>query len=189
MDHLLAWLWLILGGYYLIASGKSTLRELSAMALAVMAAYRLLDGGLLLNEANARWHQGDDVAPFLITALVELAIGSLLGLFAGWLSGWLRRATPKYVTVPGVLTSVQPIPAGGKVHWRVGFAYFSADGIARESVDEVYVAGLQPGGSCTVVYPPEEPELGTLRGFSTPPHHSGESLNESLNRSLERAAG
>ena len=189
MDNLLALLWLILGGYYLISSGKSTLREVSAMALGVMAAYRLLDGGVLLNEANARWNEGQDVDPFLSTALVELAIGGLLGLLAGWLCGRLRRARPKYVTVPGVLTSVQPIPAGGKVHWRVGFAYFSADGIARESVDEVYVAGLQSGDSCTVVYPPEEPELGTLRSFSTPPEHSGESLNESSNQSLERAAG
>jgi hypothetical protein len=189
MDYLLAWLWLLPSGYYLISSGRSTLRELSAMGLAVMAADWLLDGGLLLGEANGRWHQDQDVAPVLGTALVELAIGSLLGLLAAWLFGWLRRAKPKYVTVSGVVTSVQPIPAGGKVHWRVGFAYFSADGIARESVDEVYVAGLQSGDSCTVVYPPEEPELGTLRSFSTPAQHPGESLNESLNRSLEQAAG
>jgi hypothetical protein len=188
VDLLLSWLWLILGGYYLISSSKSTLREVSAMTLAVMAAGLLLDGGQQLHEANARWHRGDDLDAFLSTALVELAIGGLLGLLAGWLSGRLRWATPKYVTVPGVLTSIQPIPAGGKVHWRVSFAYFSADGIARGSVDEVYVAGLQPGDSCMVVYPPEEPELGTLRSFSTP-QNSGELPNESLNPSLERAAG
>jgi hypothetical protein len=188
MDYLLAWLWLLPSGFYLISSGRSTLRELSALGVAVMAANWLLDGGLLLGEANGRWQQDQAVAPVLGTALVKLAVGSLLGLLAAWLFGWLRRARPNYVTVPGVVTSVQPIPAGGKVHWRVGFAYFSADGIARESVDEVYVAGLQSGDSCTVVYPPDEPDIGTLRSFSTPPQGSGELPNESVNR-LERAAG
>jgi hypothetical protein len=34
-------------------------------------------------------------------------------------------------------------------------------------VDEIYVAGLEPNDDCTVVYPPEQPDLGTLRSFST----------------------
>jgi hypothetical protein len=121
-----------------------------------------------------------DANPLWGTAVAKLAMGGVLGLLAGLLSGRLRRARPTYVTVPGVVTSVEPIPAGGKVHWRVGFAYFSADGIAYQSVDEVYVAGLQPRDTCTVVYPPDQPDLGTLRSVSNPPRQSAEAAAPSL---------
>jgi hypothetical protein len=121
-----------------------------------------------------------DANPLWGTAVAQLAMGGVLGLLAAWLAGRLRRRGPKYVTVEGIVTSVEPIPAGGKVHWRVGFAYFSADGIAYQSVDEVYVAGLQPRDGCTVVYPPEQPELGTLRSVSNPPRQSAEAARPSL---------
>jgi hypothetical protein len=45
---------------------------------------------------------------------------------------------------------------------RVGFAYFSTDGTAREGADEVYVVGVRPGDSCSAVYPENQPELGIL---------------------------
>ena len=189
MNVLLAWLPLIFGAYYLVSSGRNTFREVAVMVVWVMAAGPLLDGVVLLHEANARWHDGRDVAPFLRRALPNLTIGALLVLVAGFLSGRLRWATPKYITVPGIVTSVEPIPAGGKVHWRIAFAYFSPDGVAYESLDEVYVAGLQPGDSCTVVYPPEQPDLGTLRGISKPSIGVSEPASDLQARSTDRMAG
>ena len=104
-----------------------------------------------------------DDNPQWSTALAKLAMGGMLGVLAGVVSGRLTLRRRKFITAPAVVTSVVPIPAGGKVHWRVAFAYFSADGTACESVDEVYVSGVQPGDTCTAVYPLEQPDLGTLR--------------------------
>jgi len=94
------------------------------------------------------------------TALVRLGIGAILALVAGLVSGRLIRRRPKYVMAPGVVTAVEPIGTGG---WRVRFAYFSDDGTAQESVDQVFVAGVKPGDDCTAVYSPARPDLGTLR--------------------------
>jgi hypothetical protein len=111
--------------------------------------------------------------PLWGTALAKLLIGGVLAVLAALVSGRVWRPASKYVTVPGIVTSVEPIAAGGKVHWRVGFAYFSPDNVAYQSVDEVYVDGLQPRDTCTVVYPPDQPDLGTLRSFSSPLHGRG----------------
>ena len=94
-------------------------------------------------------------------ALVKLAIGVTLVVVAASISGRWPRRGERYVTVPAVVTSVERVADDGNV-WRVGFAYFSGDGAARESVDEVYVPGVRSGDSCSVVYPQSRPEIGIL---------------------------
>ena len=168
--HFELWLLpLIFGALYLVSGGSAARREVAAMVLAMVIPGPLLYGGLLLYEANDHWHNGRDASQLWGPAVINLAIGGALALLAGFVSGRLRWARPRYITVQGVVTSVEPIAAGGKVHWRVGFAYFSPDGTAYQSVDEVYVAGLAPRDSCIVVYPPEQPELGTLQRVSKAP--------------------
>jgi hypothetical protein len=95
------------------------------------------------------------------TGLIKIAIGSMLGLFAGYLTGRLKRRQ-RFVTVPAVVTSVDPVTTGGR-GWRIGFAYFSACGVACESADVVYVPGLTPGDNCIAVYPAGQPLVGSLR--------------------------
>ncbi len=109
------------------------------------------DSGRL--DGNPRWG----------TALAKVGIGGTLGLLAGVLSGRGKVRRRKFSAAAGVVTAVEPVGGGDKVHWRVHFAYLSSDGIARESSDEVYVGGLQSGDDCTAVYPVEAPDLGTLR--------------------------
>jgi hypothetical protein len=104
-------------------------------------------------EANPSWRP----------ALARLAIGGTLFALATWASGALTRRRETLIAVPAVVTSVQPVDAAGAMHWRVGFAYLCAGGITHERVDEVYVAGLEPGQECTAVYPRGRPHLGTLR--------------------------
>ena len=99
--------------------------------------------------------------PLLGTALVKLAIGVTLVAIAALISGRWPRRRERDVIVPGVVTSVERVAADGDV-WRVGFAYFSGDGTAREGADEIYVSGVRPGDSCTVTYPENRPELGIL---------------------------
>ena len=180
MNVVLSLLLLIVGAYYLAGSSSATRREVAVMVLAMVAPGPLLYGGLLLHEANDRWHQGRDASQLWGPAVINLAIGGVLALLAGFVSGRLRWARPRYVSVEGVVTSVEPIAAGGKVHWRVGFAYFAADGNAYESVDELYVGGLQPRDRCTVVYPPEQPELGTLQRVSKAPMSDDDSRSTAL---------
>jgi hypothetical protein len=100
-----------------------------------------------------------DQNPMWPIALAKVAIGGTLALLAGLVSGRLTRRRRKFVTTPAIVTSVEPVAAGG---WRIGFAYFSPDGAACENADEVYVAGVKPGDSCTAVYPADRPDLGTL---------------------------
>jgi hypothetical protein len=102
-------------------------------------------------ENNSRWG----------TALAKLAMGCTLLMVAAVVSGRWQLRRQRFVTVPAVVTSIER--SGPGQAWRVGFAYFSADGTARESVDEVYVSGVRPGDNCSVVYPENQPELGILR--------------------------
>lgn len=104
-------------------------------------------------DANPQWSM----------AIAKIAIGGALGLLAALLSGRLRLRPRTFVTVPAVVTAVEPITVGGKVQWRVSFAYFSADGTACENADEVYVSGVQPGDKCLAVYPADQPDCGILR--------------------------
>jgi hypothetical protein len=122
--------------------------------------------GQTVNVHTAKGHDGSgrlDGNPPSNTAITKLGIGGTLALLAGFISGRMIRRR-KYVTASAVVTSVEAIGGGGDDgHWRVGFAYLAPDGTACESADEVYVSGVHPGDQCTAVYPPDRPELGTLR--------------------------
>jgi hypothetical protein len=96
-------------------------------------------------------------------ALAKLGLGSVLALVAGMLWGKLSLRRRGHVEVPAVITGVEPVQAEGRTCWRVRYAYFTADGTACENVDEVYAPGLKTGDNCLAVYPPDRPELGTLR--------------------------
>jgi len=121
--------------------------------------------GQTVNVRTAKGQGGSgrlDGNPPWNTAVTKLAIGGTLAILAGFISGRMTRRR-KYVTAPAVVTSVEAIGGGDDGHWRVGFAYLTKDGTACESADEVYVSGVHPGDQCTAVYPPDRPELGTLR--------------------------
>jgi hypothetical protein len=125
-----------------------------------------LQVGQTVNIRTARGQdQGRlDENPTWSTAIAKVAIGATLMLVAGLVSGRLTlRRRRKYVTAPAVVTAVDPVTLGDEVHWRVRFAYFVADGTACESADQVSIRGLKPGDDCIAVYPPEHPDLGTLR--------------------------
>ena len=93
--------------------------------------------------------------------VIKVAIGSMLGLFAGYLTGRLK-GRQKFVTVPAVVTSVDPVTTGGG-GWRIGFAYFSACGVDCEGADVVYAPGINPGDNCMVTYPAGQPLLGSFQ--------------------------
>jgi hypothetical protein len=97
------------------------------------------------------------------TAIAKLGLGSILGIAAWLASGRFRFGRRRYVTAPAVVTAVDPVKDGDEVHWRVRFAYFVSDGRACESADEISVDSVKPGDDCIAVYPPEHPDLGTLR--------------------------
>ncbi len=100
--------------------------------------------------------------PPVSTALVKLAIGVTLAVVAALTSGRWPRRRVRHVSVPAVVTSVERVAEDTNV-WRVGFMYFSGDGAAHESADEVYVSGVRPGDSCSVIYPENQAECGILR--------------------------
>jgi hypothetical protein len=106
-------------------------------------------------DANSPWPM----------AIARLSLAALL-LLGAWLASE-RRSAPRYVTAPAVVTAVDPIDYGKAVRWRIQFAYFAPDGTALESADEVIAEGVRPGDECIAVYPPDRPDLGTLR---LPPH-------------------
>jgi hypothetical protein len=153
--------WMVEYRYPCDSSGGCRQREVVSHAL-----WSGLQIGQTVNVRTAKGQDDTgrlDENPQWNVALAKLAIGGTLGLLAALVSGRLARRRPKFVTAPAVVTSVEPVTAGGKVHWRVGFAYLTAAGTPCESADEVYVSGLQPGDSCTAIYPPDHPDLGTLR--------------------------
>ena len=100
--------------------------------------------------------------PPLGTALVKLAIGATLVGVAAVTSGRWPRRRVRHFSVPAVVTSVERVGEDADV-WRVGFMYFSGDGAAHEGADEVYVSGVRPGDSCSVIYPENDAERGILR--------------------------
>ena len=97
----------------------------------------------------------------LLGPLVRFAMGGVLVAIAILL---MRGFSPrqKYVTVPAIVMSVKPVPSGDTLHWKVRFAYFDENGVARESADEVFKAGLKTGDDCVARYPAGKPDLGTL---------------------------
>ena len=94
------------------------------------------------------------------TGVVKVGIACVLGLFAGYLTGRLKLRR-KFVTVPAIVTTVDPVTSGGG--WRIGFAYLSTSGVAYESSDVVYVQGITPGDDCQATYPDGQPPLASLR--------------------------
>ena len=125
-----------------------------------------LQVGERVNVRRAKYQNDQgrlDENPMWKAGAVKFAIGSSLGLLAALsVRGWRLPRRRKYRTAEAVITSVEAMTVGGKMQWRVGFAYFSADGMARQCEDEVYVPGLKSGDACTAVYPLDRPELGTL---------------------------
>jgi hypothetical protein len=117
---------------------------------------------------NIRTVKGEDQSgrldenPMWSTAYAHLGFGGTLAFAALLVSrrGKVRRR--RYVTVPAVVTAVETLTAGEDVRWRVRFAYFAADGTARESADEIYVPGLKVGDDCSATYPELDPDLGAL---------------------------
>jgi hypothetical protein len=97
----------------------------------------------------------------LLVPAVKFAMGGILALIAVLVG---RGVSPreKYVTVPAVVISVTSVPSGDTLHWKVRFAYFDENGVARESADEVFKAGLNAGDDCVARYPAGKPDLGTL---------------------------
>ena len=95
-------------------------------------------------------------------AAVNLGIGVSLGLVAWLLYGGVKIRR-QYVTAPAVITAVESLASGESLRWRVKYAYFTADGQAVESADEVYVPGIKTGDEWTVTYPPDQPSSGTLQ--------------------------
>ena len=95
------------------------------------------------------------------TGLIKVGIGGALAIFASYLTGRLK-GRQKFVTVPAVVTSVEPVTTDGG-GWRIGFAYFSACGMACESASVVYVPGIKTGDNCMATYPAGQPVLGSLR--------------------------
>ena len=105
-------------------------------------------------DSNPRW----------ATALVDLAIGSLLLTAAGLVSGRLvlfrRRG---WLTAPAVVTAVEPLKYGEETRWRIRFAYFDGHGEEHESADQVAQGSWKTGDPCVAVYRPDQPDLATLR--------------------------
>lgn len=125
---------------------------------------RLREGQMVnVRTAKGLWDSGRlDENPMWGTAFAMLGPGGALVLAAAFASGRWTFRRRRFVTAPAVVTSVDPVEVGGKVQWRVGYAYFAADGTAHQRADEVYVPGLKPGDDCTAVYPADSPDLGTL---------------------------
>jgi hypothetical protein len=97
----------------------------------------------------------------LLVPAVKFAMGGVLALIAVLVSRGVRPRE-KYVTVPAVVISVTSVPSGDTLHWKVRFAYFDENGVARESADEVFRGGLKAGDDCVARYPKGKPDLGTL---------------------------
>ena len=90
-------------------------------------------------------------------AMADLTIAAALLLAAGAVSGQLKRRRPRYVTVPAVVTAVEPLRTGDEPLWRIKFAYFDAKGAAYEAADQVIVAAWKPGDEGLAVFPPIRP--------------------------------
>lgn len=153
--------WVIAYRYPCSTSGECRQREFVSHDL-----WSGLQAGQMVNvRTDGDQNQGRlDENPALSTAIAKVGIGATLGVVAGFVSGRLTlRRRRRYVTAPAVVTAVDPVTLGGEVRWRVRFAYFCADGTACESIDEVSVKRLKPGDDCIAVFPPEHPDLGTLR--------------------------
>ena len=96
-------------------------------------------------------------------AMADLTIAAALLLAAGAISGQLKRRRPRYVTVPAVVTAIEPLRTGDEPTWRIRFAYFDSKGTTHEAADELVVAAWKPGDEGLAVFPPDQPDLATFR--------------------------
>lgn len=92
-----------------------------------------------------------------------MAIAGALLLAAGAVSGHLKRRRPRYLTVPAVVTALEPVRTHDTTRWKLKFAYFDSKGAAYEGADEVLTATLKAGDEGLAVFPPERPDLATFR--------------------------
>lgn len=95
-------------------------------------------------------------------AMSDLTTAAALFLAAGAVSGQLKRRR-RYVTVPAVVTAIEPLRKGDQPTWRITFAYTDSRGATHEAADELYVAAWEPGDEGLAVFPPGKPDLATFR--------------------------
>jgi hypothetical protein len=101
-------------------------------------------------------------------AIVDLAVGGSLLLLAALVSGRLSASRrPRYLTVPAVVTAIEPLTEGGITRWRIRFTYFDQHGAAQEGVDRVATDEWKPGDDCLAVFPPGRSDLAGFRPLST----------------------
>jgi hypothetical protein len=112
---------------------------------------REIDSGRL--DDNPQWKR----------AVVNVATAGALLLVAGFVSGHLKRRRPRYLTVPAVVTAIEPVRTHDITRWKLTFAYFDSKGAAYEGADEVLVAAWKPGDEGLAVFPPDRPDLATFR--------------------------
>ena len=104
-----------------------------------------------------------DDNPQWATAMADLGIAAALLLAAGGVSGQLTRRRPRYVTVPAVVTAIEPLRMGDEPLWQIKFAYVDAKGATHEAADQVVVAAWKPGDEGLARFPPDSPDLATFR--------------------------
>jgi hypothetical protein len=96
-------------------------------------------------------------------AMADLAIAAAMFLAAAAVSGQLQRRQPRYVTVPAVVTAIEPLRTGDEPTWRVKFAYVDASGAMHEAANEFVVVVCEPGDEGLAVFPPNQPDLAAFR--------------------------
>jgi hypothetical protein len=113
-------------------------------------------------NGDVEWSRLED-NPQWGTAIADLTIAAALLVAAAAVSGQFTRRRRRYVTVPAVITAIEPARTGDEPTWRITFAYLDSKGDAHESTDEVMVARSKPGDEGLAVFPPGQPELATFR--------------------------
>jgi hypothetical protein len=128
--------------------------------------WRRLHPGQTVNvrrpNGDAEWSRLDD-NPQSGQAIADLTIAAALLVAAAAVSGQFKRRRRRYLTVPAVITAVDPARAGDEPTWRITFAYLDSKGDAHEATDEVIVPRWKPGDDGFAVFPPGQPELATFR--------------------------
>ena len=104
-----------------------------------------------------------DDNPQWARAMADLTIAAALLLAAGAVSGQLKRRQPRYLAAPAVVTAIEPLRTGNEPTWRIRFAYLDSKGATHEAANEVCVAVWEPGDEGLAVFPPDQPDLATLR--------------------------
>ena len=118
-------------------------------------------------------------------ALSRAAVGCVLLMTAGLVSGRVRTRGAKYVKAPAVVTAIREVQYGDEKRWRVTFQYFDADSQPQESVDEANDPSWRVGESCIAVYPTQAPDVATLQPLSDhwlPRDAGGGGMSDGANR-------